>query len=61
MLIIFIVVVLVEGQWRYVRSCAFLGEPGIGGDERYCQRRKGTDDIYIEDCLCRFVKYLNIL
>jgi len=43
----------VNGIWRYIRSCGFLGEPGIGRDERYCRRRKGTNDIYIEDCLCR--------
>ncbi|ODM91860.1 hypothetical protein Ocin01_14822 [Orchesella cincta] len=41
------------GEWRWIRSCAFLGEPGIGGDERYCKRRTGTFDIYQEDCLCR--------
>ncbi|CAL8123598.1 unnamed protein product [Orchesella dallaii] len=43
----------VQGEWRWIRSCAFLGEPGIGGDERYCKRRTGTFDIYQEDCLCR--------
>lgn len=42
----------VNGYWRYIRSCAFLGEPGIGGDERFCKRRTGTYDIYIEDCTC---------
>ncbi|CAG7828455.1 unnamed protein product [Allacma fusca] len=43
----------VKGEWRYIRSCAFLGEPGIGGDGRFCKRSlTGTYDIYIEDCTC---------
>ena len=32
----------VNGNWRYIRSCAWLGEPGIGRDERYCTHRSGT-------------------
>ena len=27
--------VTVNGNWRYIRSCAWLGEPGVGRDERY--------------------------
>ena len=27
----------VNGEWRYFRSCAFLGEPGVGNDERFVQ------------------------
>ncbi|XP_072388713.1 uncharacterized protein crok isoform X2 [Diabrotica undecimpunctata] len=32
----------VNGVWKYIRSCAYLGEPGIGGDERYCLLRTGN-------------------
>ncbi|VVC37781.1 Hypothetical protein CINCED_3A011296 [Cinara cedri] len=42
----------VYGKWRYYRSCAFLGEPGIGGDERYCLMRTGTHNIFTEYCTC---------
>ncbi|XP_032793214.2 uncharacterized protein LOC116929991 [Daphnia magna] len=42
----------VNGEWRYIRSCARLGEPGIGGDERYCLQRSGTFNIHIESCTC---------
>lgn len=40
------------GKWRFYRSCAFLGEPGIGGDERYCLMRTGTHNIFTEYCTC---------
>merc|ERR1712123_4131 len=43
----------VNGQWRYIRSCAFLGEPGVGSDERYCIHRSGTYNIHVEYCTCR--------
>eukprot|EP00096_Caligus_rogercresseyi_P010380 TRINITY_DN3763_c0_g1_i1.p1 TRINITY_DN3763_c0_g1~~TRINITY_DN3763_c0_g1_i1.p1 ORF type:complete len:146 (+),score=7.94 TRINITY_DN3763_c0_g1_i1:25-462(+) len=43
----------VDGKWRYIRSCARLGEPGMGGDERYCLHRSGTYNIHIETCTCR--------
>jgi len=43
----------VNGEWRYIRSCAFLGEPGIGKDERYCLYRSGTYNIHVEYCTCR--------
>ncbi|GLH03320.1 Protein quiver [Gryllus bimaculatus] len=42
----------VEGQWRYFRSCAYLGEPGIEGDERFCLMRTGTYNIFMEYCTC---------
>ncbi|XP_062546510.1 uncharacterized protein LOC134212548 [Armigeres subalbatus] len=42
----------VNGEWRYIRSCAFIGEPGIGGDERYCLMRSGTFNIFVEYCTC---------
>ncbi|XP_014214431.1 uncharacterized protein LOC106643705 [Copidosoma floridanum] len=42
----------VNGEWRYFRSCAFMGEPGIGGDERFCLMRTGTYNIFIEYCTC---------
>lgn len=49
----------VEGNWRYLRSCAWLGEPGVGSaggytpDERYCIHRSGTYNIHVEYCTCR--------
>ncbi|XP_046405386.1 uncharacterized protein LOC124170604 [Ischnura elegans] len=42
----------VNGEWRYFRSCAYLGEPGIGGDERFCLMRTGTYNIFMEYCTC---------
>ncbi|KAG8230433.1 hypothetical protein J437_LFUL015455 [Ladona fulva] len=42
----------VNGQWRYFRSCAYLGEPGIAGDERFCLMRTGTYNIFMEYCTC---------
>jgi len=52
----------VNGEWRYIRSCAFLGEPGLessigsGRDERYCIHRTGTYNIHVEYCTCRYEK-----
>ena len=43
----------VNGNWRYLRSCAWLGEPGVGKDERYCIHRTGTYNIHVEYCTCR--------
>jgi len=43
----------VNGNWRYIRSCAWLGEPGVGRDERYCIHRSGTYNIHVEYCTCR--------
>ena len=54
-----ILYILVEGNWRYLRSCAWLGEPGVGSaggytpDERYCIHRSGTYNIHVEYCTCR--------
>ncbi|GAB1866125.1 hypothetical protein CAJAP_07204 [Camponotus japonicus] len=42
----------VHGEWKYYRSCAFMGEPGIGGDERFCLMRTGTYNIFMEYCTC---------
>lgn len=42
----------VNGVWRYFRNCAFLGEPGIAGDERFCLMRTGTYNIFMEYCTC---------
>uniref|UniRef100_A0A224XZC1 Putative conserved plasma membrane protein n=1 Tax=Panstrongylus lignarius TaxID=156445 RepID=A0A224XZC1_9HEMI len=42
----------VNGEWRYFRSCAYLGEPGIKGDERFCLMRTGTYNIFMEYCTC---------
>ncbi|XP_075234961.1 crooked isoform X2 [Lycorma delicatula] len=42
----------VNGEWRYFRSCAYLGEPGIEGDERFCLMRTGSYNIFMEYCTC---------
>lgn len=42
----------VNGVWKYIRSCAYLGEPGIAGDERFCLMRTGTYNIFMEYCTC---------
>ncbi|CAH2264722.1 uncharacterized protein LOC120631096 [Pararge aegeria] len=42
----------VNGEWRYFRGCAYLGEVGIKGDERFCLMRTGTYNIFIEYCTC---------
>ncbi|XP_001604229.1 uncharacterized protein LOC100120607 isoform X1 [Nasonia vitripennis] len=42
----------VNGEWRYFRSCAYMGEPGILGDERFCLMRTGTYNIFMEYCTC---------
>ncbi|KAG5871453.1 hypothetical protein JTB14_026905 [Gonioctena quinquepunctata] len=42
----------VHGVWKYIRSCAYLGEPGIEGDERFCLMRTGTYNIFMEYCTC---------
>lgn len=37
----------VEGNWRILRGCAFLGEPGEGtGNEHHCLIRQGKDRWY---------------
>lgn len=41
-----------HGEWRYFRSCAYMGEPGIEGDERYCLMRTGSYNIFMEFCQC---------
>ncbi|KAF7279343.1 crooked [Rhynchophorus ferrugineus] len=42
----------VNGVWKYFRSCAFLGEVGVKGDERFCIMRTGTYNIFMEYCTC---------
>ncbi|XP_049948821.1 protein quiver-like [Schistocerca serialis cubense] len=42
----------VNGEWRYFRSCAYVGEVGIAGDERFCLMRTGTYNIFMEYCTC---------
>ncbi|XP_059057750.1 uncharacterized protein LOC131851285 [Achroia grisella] len=42
----------VNGVWRYFRGCAYLGEVGLQGDERFCLMRTGTYNIFIEYCTC---------
>ncbi|XP_063365269.1 uncharacterized protein LOC134653837 [Cydia amplana] len=42
----------VNGEWRYFRDCAYLGEVGIQGDERFCLMRTGTYNIFLEYCTC---------
>jgi len=42
----------VHGEWRYFRSCAWMGEPGIEGDERFCLMRTGSYNIFLEYCTC---------
>ncbi|KAI4456131.1 atilla isoform b-related-related [Holotrichia oblita] len=42
----------VQGSWRYIRGCGFLGEVGIQGDERFCLMRTGTYNIFMEYCSC---------
>lgn len=42
----------VHGVWTYFRSCAYMGEPGIQGDERFCLMRTGTYNIFMEYCTC---------
>lgn len=45
-------IISVNGEWRYFRSCAYVGEPGIEGDERFCLMRTGTYNIWMEYCTC---------
>lgn len=47
-----LMVFAVAGEWRYFRSCAYMGEPGIVGDERFCLMRTGTFNIFMEYCTC---------
>ncbi|XP_054168067.1 uncharacterized protein LOC128965399 [Oppia nitens] len=43
----------IHGNWRTIRGCAFLGQPGEGtGNEHNCLYRQGTHDIYQEYCTC---------
>ncbi|XP_035223890.1 uncharacterized protein LOC118196538 [Stegodyphus dumicola] len=43
----------VYGNWRFIRTCAFLGSPGEGtGNENYCTMRTGTYNVFMETCTC---------
>ncbi|XP_055376157.1 uncharacterized protein LOC129608566 [Condylostylus longicornis] len=42
----------IHGEWRYFRSCAYMGEPGIELDERFCLMRTGTYNLFMEYCTC---------
>ncbi|GIY28254.1 protein quiver [Caerostris darwini] len=43
----------VYGNWRYIRTCAFLGSPGEGtGNENHCTMKTGTYNVYSEVCTC---------
>lgn len=43
----------VYGNWRFIRSCAFLGSAGEGtGNENYCTMRSGTYNVFMETCTC---------
>lgn len=44
----------VNGNWRFIRSCAFMGQPGEGtNDENYCLMRTGSYDVFVETCTCK--------
>lgn len=44
----------VNGNWRFIRTCAFLGKPGEGHeDENYCLMRTGTYNVFMETCTCK--------
>lgn len=51
----------VHGEWRYFRSCAWMGEPGIEGDERFCIMRTGSYNIFMEYCTCELTSTSIIL
>lgn len=51
-MVVYVIYFLVNGVWKYIRSCAYLGEPGIAGDERFCLMRTGTYNIFMEYCTC---------
>ncbi|KAJ8960088.1 hypothetical protein NQ314_006123 [Rhamnusium bicolor] len=52
LVVFFILIQEVNGVWKYIRSCAYLGEPGIQDDERFCLMRTGTYNIFMEYCTC---------
>lgn len=56
----FLIFFSVHGVWKYIRSCAYLGEPGIQGDERFCLMRTGTYNIFMEYCTCNSKDGCNI-
>lgn len=51
--VLFPLISTVYGNWRFIRSCAFLGSPGEGtGNENYCTMRTGTYNVFVETCTC---------
>lgn len=46
----------VNGEWRTIRGCGYLGPPGNSAPEssntNNCQIRHGTFDIFMESCAC---------
>lgn len=44
----------VNGEWRTIRGCGYLGPPGDSQDapESNCQVRHGNYDIFMETCTC---------
>lgn len=44
----------VNGEWRTIRGCGYLGSPGDTNDgpELHCKMRHGTNDVFMETCAC---------
>lgn len=45
----------VNGEWRTIRGCGYLGSPGDlpeGSKGTNCKMRHGTHDIFMETCAC---------
>lgn len=44
----------VNGQWRTIRGCGYLGSTSDSSDntENQCHMRHGTYDIFMESCTC---------
>lgn len=44
----------VNGEWRTIRGCGYLGPPGDSqdGPDSNCQKRHGNYDIFVETCAC---------
>jgi len=42
----------VNGEWRTIRGCGYLGNPGNQPEGSSCQMRHGTHDIFMETCTC---------
>lgn len=44
----------VNGEWRTIRGCGYLGPPGDSqdGPDSNCQIKHGNYDIFVETCAC---------